>query len=126
MARQLPTKGPNTYVKQYWNWLQQYHKGSFKSWTTFFKTKCFSRHLKSRKLFETFKERAEGKCDFAHPSLQIDDTLNLLYDVQNAVSAFAATIPSEHLDTILMEALRLTYLVPPENPEDEDPRGQTA
>eukprot|EP00959_Pyramimonas_sp_CCMP1952_P290743 6081665-Pyramimonas_sp.AAC.2 len=32
-ARALPTKGPDTYMKQYWKWLQENHPGDFRTWT---------------------------------------------------------------------------------------------
>ena len=120
MARNLPTKGPNSYFKQYWAWLQLHHKGTFKSWNSFFKTKCFNRQMRALKQFDAFQEKAALKCDFAHPAMQMDDSLHLLYDILQAVTKFNSTIPQEHLNIVLQQTLRLAYPCPPETSDDQD------
>eukprot|EP00959_Pyramimonas_sp_CCMP1952_P277358 5798521-Pyramimonas_sp.AAC.1 len=73
VARQMPTSGPNTYLKEYWRWLNKYHQGEFHNWPQFKVAKTFMRDMVTRKLYSTWSSKVSAECDFAHPALQTPD-----------------------------------------------------
>ncbi|CAK0835947.1 unnamed protein product, partial [Prorocentrum cordatum] len=111
VARQMPTSGPNTYLKEYWRWITKFHKDEFTTWQMYKSAKTFMRNLAQRKIYTTWSERVSSECDFAHPALMTADAIFINMEVHDVVMSFQDTIPRAHLDMMLMECLRFSYPV---------------
>ena len=109
-ARKMPKKGEGTYIKVFWAWILRNQPGLFKNWQQFAEMKSFVHGMTKAGLLKRYQEALADSCNFASSRLNNGVLISAnkklfttIYDV------FLDTIPSVHLDFILMAALRMAY-----------------
>lgn len=122
-ARSCPSKGPHSYEKQYWKFVDVNYKGVYKNWLAFLNAKVCVRGLSKQNLLQPYNTHMSTMVNFCHPKLNTEVALQANRDMLVTIlENFASTIPSFHLNIIIMEALAVCVpkVVDFENP-DEDP-----
>ena len=109
-ARKMPTNGPRTYAKLYWEWLTANHKGAFRSFAQFLEAKTFVTGMKRAELWHRHVQDLVKNCDFTHAGFDVSVAITASRDLFCTIREnFVDTIPEVHLKEIIMLALQMTY-----------------
>lgn len=107
-ARNMPTKGGNTYFKAQSSWLNQHYPKCFKNMTSFVNARGFLHAMRKDKLYDDYKQMSDSTCHYAHPRLDIDVLIACNHQIQKLISTtYSDTIPKTHLHKLMLLVLRM-------------------